>query len=141
MKENNKYLLMMEICKLLSLQSTCSRVKVGSAIEREGRIISTGYNGTLPGDTHCDERKDIYKDHHEFALKFEAHAEMNAIVFAAKNGISIKDSNLYCLYSPCFNCAKMIIQSKIKRVIYKEEYDRENSIPILELHKIEVIKL
>jgi len=113
--------------------STCARVRVASLIVKDGRIISTGWNGVPSGKTHCidffhkqDVIKDIigYSDHHKFSEKNEIHAEQNAIGFAARNGLSAKDSDLYISVSPCVYCAKLIWAAGIKNVYYAEEYDR-----------------
>jgi len=138
--------LFIEITKLFSKRSTCIRKKVGCIIVKDGRIISTGYNGALSGNEHCSEyfsryflndvfrKEDKFEDwikteefynlHREFSI-YENHAEINCIAYAAKNGMNINNSILYVTISPCLDCAKLIASSGIKSVIYLEEYDRD----------------
>jgi dCMP deaminase len=122
----------LKIAKIISLHSTCIRKKVGCIITIDNRIISIGYNGVPPGKPHCEDifknkldDKNFYKEHGEFSKEYELHAEQNSISFAAKKGLSIDKGNLYVTLSPCISCAKMILTSGIKKVIYLEEYDRD----------------
>ena len=131
----------LNIAKELSKHSTCCRKHVGAIIVSNGRIVSTGYNGTPSGVKHCcdtftEEQKQKFQDlnspesklHAEFSRKFELHAEQNCIAFASKRGISLENnSTLYTTLSPCSDCAKLIFQSGITRVVYEEEYDRDKS--------------
>ena len=121
-----------EILETLEKRSTCKRLQVAALIVKDERIISMGWNGTRSGAPHCN---DIFKDedpddpefrkiHGEWSLKNESHAEMNAIAFAAKQGISTYGSDLFVTISPCVYCSHLIIASGIKRVFYKHEYDR-----------------
>ena len=73
-----------------------------------------------------DENDFNRNEHHKFSENFEIHAETNAIIFAAENGISIKDSIMYSTLHPCNNCLKMICNSGIKKIIYDDEYDLFN---------------
>jgi len=121
-----------DILKVIEKNSTCKRLQVAAIITKEDRIISMGWNGVAAGQKHCC---DIYKDqdiedplflekHHEFANANEIHAEQNAIAFAARNGISTKDTSIYVSISPCVTCAKLIISAGVKFVYYNELYDR-----------------
>jgi dCMP deaminase len=122
-----------KILKDAEEMSTCARVRVASLIVKDGRIVSTGWNGVPSGKIHCsaffynrDVIRDMlaYADHHKFSEKNEIHAEQNAIGFASRNGLSTKDSDLYISVSPCIYCAKLIWAAGIKNVYYIEEYDR-----------------
>lgn len=119
------------IASLYALHSTCKKHKVGAIIVRDKRVISTGYNGVAAGFTHCEE---IYKDvdfkvdiekskeHHEWSIRNEIHAEQNCIVYAAKNGIKINaDDEMFITLAPCINCAKLIVSLGIKRVVYADD--------------------
>ena len=108
---------------ILESNSTCRRVKVAAVIVKDGRTVSTGWNGVPSGFKHCEE---ILKKHHEFSEKYEVHAEANAISFAAKNNISTEGSSIFITITPCSNCAKLILQSGIKKVYYKDVYDRSS---------------
>jgi dCMP deaminase len=115
----------MTIAEEVSKASSCKRNKVGAVIVKDDRIISIGYNGTPTGAiSNCCEDGDKTKDD-------VIHAEMNAILFAVKNGISTKDCTLYVTLSPCKECAKNIIQSGIKKVIYKDLYRDATGIKML----------
>jgi dCMP deaminase len=103
------------IAKEVGTLSHCTRSKVGAVLVKDGNVISFGYNGTPAGmDNGCEEN-DVTKDE-------VIHAEMNAILKAAKSGNAVDGSTLYLSLSPCQNCCKLIIQSGIKRVVYLEGY-------------------
>lgn len=106
----------MDIAEVISSSSTADRRKVGAVISSpDGRIISSGYNGTPSGMSNICELEGITKPE-------VIHAEANAILAAAKHGIPLKGSKLFVTLSPCIECAKMIIQSGVTQVVYKEEY-------------------
>ena len=126
-----------KILKETEKMSTCARVQVGCLIVRDGRIISTGWNGVPAGSQHCDDKYvviDMFgamsepdmETHHEWSTKNEVHAETNAIGYAANNGVATKDADLYTSVSPCIDCAKLIIAAGIKHVYYTDEYDRSD---------------
>ena len=102
--------------------------KVGAIIVKNGRIIATGYNGAPSNITNCIERgyclrNSLDINHGEQQqICYSVHAEQNAILQAAKFGISVDNSTLYCTHSPCSICAKMIINSGIKRIVYLNDY-------------------
>lgn len=116
--------------------STCTRVQVGAIIVDNGRIICSGYNGTMPGQPHCYDHfkkadielmtKEEYSQmHREFSLRYEGHAEVSAIATAARLGIATQNCDIAVTHTPCPSCAKAIIIAGIKRVFYLEVYDRE----------------
>lgn len=112
---------------LLANESSCISKKVGCVIVKDGKIISMGYNGTPAGFTNCNDHFNNVlniETHHLWSNIHEIHAEMNAILYAAKSGISILDSTLYCTLHPCNNCLKNIIQTGIKRIVYLDEYHK-----------------
>ena len=112
--------------------SKCAAKKVGCLAVREGRILCTGVNGTAPGYTNCNElfdsdllsTVDARERHHEFSEKYEVHAEMNTIIYAAKNGISLNGSTFYCTMMPCWNCTKHLSAVGVVRIVYYQRYDR-----------------
>lgn len=119
----NKSEWLMRFAVLASEMSTCARIKVGAVIVKNNRVISFGYNGSAPGRKHCIDRLWVdFHDHHEWALRNEIHAEMNAILFAAKEGIAINGSDMYVTHFPCTSCAKYIVQVGIKRLFYLKDY-------------------
>lgn len=128
----NKERIFMEIAESIAKFSTCYKKQVGTILLKETRIISTGYNGVPSKQLHC---KDIFKkyypadcsvSHREWSFFNELHAEENCIAFAAKNGVSTKDTTMYITLSPCINCAKLIVTAGIKKVIYKNYSERHS---------------
>jgi len=115
---------LMNIASVISLRGTCPRAKVGAVLTREGRIISTGYNGSPSGTLHCEEEgftAGCILDKRGKCIR-TVHAELNCICFAAKHGIRTEGTTLYVTYSPCLECAKAIINAGIKEVLYLKEY-------------------
>ncbi len=128
--------LMIETAINVSSYSTCARVKVGAVLALDDRIIASGYNGVAKSLEHCNDIFTGYEDnfstiHHDFSTKNEIHAEQNLISFCAKNGIKTDGATIYITHSPCIHCAKLIIASGIKRVVYNELYDRDQNFMVL----------
>ena len=119
----------LNIAKELSFASKCVSKQVGAVIVKDGRILSTGYNGTPAGYINCSEHwKDEYtKDHHDWSKTYEIHAEMNAIIWAARKGISIEGGTIYVTLEPCSECSKNLIASGITRIVYEKAYEHTNS--------------
>lgn len=115
--------------ELLAKESKCISLKVGAVIVKDYRIISMGYNGTVSGAINCDEAFKYHcfnrEEHSSWSDSHEIHAEMNALMFAAKYGISVNDATLYCTHEPCDQCLKNIIQAGIKRIVYRIPYKKE----------------
>ncbi len=121
----DKYFL--EIASVVAKRSTCLRNHVGAVIVRDKRILTTGYNGAPSNMEHCldigciRQKNNIASGtHHEKCRA--VHAEQNAIIQAALHGVSIEGATLYCTHQPCILCAKMMINSKIERVVYSIPY-------------------
>lgn len=117
------------IAKEIASASKCVSKQVGAVIVKNGRILSTGYNGTPTGYTNCCDHWDgnYTKDHHEWSKTYEIHAEMNAIIWAAREGISIDGATIYVTLEPCSDCSKNLIASGIKRIVYDKAYEHTNS--------------
>ncbi|MGE4419349.1 MAG: cytidine/deoxycytidylate deaminase family protein [Sulfurimonas sp.] len=117
------------IAQEIATASKCVSKKVGAVIVKDGRILSTGYNGTPAGYINCrDHWEDEYtSDHHEWSKTYEIHAEMNAIIWAARKGISIEGATIYVTLEPCSECSKNIIASGIKRIVYLKPYEHNHS--------------
>jgi dCMP deaminase len=109
----------MNIAKVVSSRATCDRKLVGAVIVRDKTILSTGYNGSIRGMPHCSETGHMMEDGHCVAT---IHAETNAVLQAAKNGVSIDGATVYVTASPCWSCFKMITNAGIKRIVYGEFY-------------------
>ena len=128
----------MNIATEVATRSTCDRKHVGAVIIREKTILSTGYNGSIKSLAHCDEVGHEMVDGHCMRT---THAEANAIVQAAKNGVEINKSEIYVTASPCYNCFKLIANAGIKTIYYAElyrddriiEYSKEAGIKLIAL--------
>ena len=117
----------MEIAHVVKNRGNCSRRKVAAVVVKDRRIISTGYNGTPRGvrnccDGGCARCASDAPSGTALGDCICSHAEENAITQAAYHGIALKDATIYVTLSPCLTCAKMIINSGIKEVVYDEEY-------------------
>ena len=133
----------MEIAEVVAKRSTCLRNHVGAVIVRDKRILSTGYNGAPRNLEHCldigcmREQQNIASGtRHEICRA--VHAEQNAIIQSALHGVSIEDATLYCTHQPCILCAKMIINSKIKRVVFANNYPDTEALRFFESAGVEV---
>jgi len=136
----------MDIAELVSKRSTCLRRKVGAVLVRDKRILSTGYNGAPTGIQHCREvgclREQLNVpsgERHELCRGL--HAEQNAIIQAALHGVSIRGSTIYCTNHPCIICSKMIINSGIEKIKYRDGYSDKLAKEMLKEANIEVMKL
>ena len=114
----------MNIAREVATRSTCDRKHVGAVIVRDKTLLSTGYNGSIKGLPHCDEAGHEMVEGHCVRT---THAEANAIVQAAKNGVKIDSAEIYVTASPCYNCFKLIANSGIK-IIYYHEFYRDDRI-------------
>jgi dCMP deaminase len=128
----------MNIAQVVSSRSTCSRKSVGAVIVREKTILSTGYNGSIRGMPHCTEVGHMMENGHCVAT---IHAESNAILQAARNGVMIDGGTIYVTASPCWNCFKEIANSGIRRVVYGEFYRDERIFSVAARLGIELIHL
>jgi len=126
----------MDIAEQVATRSTCDRKYIGAVIVRDKMIQSTGYNGSMRGAKHCNEAGHLMENNHCVRT---VHAEANAICQAARNGININNSEIYITASPCFTCFKMIVNSGIKKVYYKEFYRDERIKKFAEELGIELI--
>ncbi len=128
----------MNIARQAATRSTCDRKNVGAVIVRDKTILSTGYNGSIRGLPHCDEEGHQMDNGHCVAT---VHAEANAIIQAAKNGVRIADSELYTTASPCWNCFKMMANAGIQRIFYGEFYRDRRSLEVAKTLGIELVPL
>jgi Deoxycytidylate deaminase len=138
----------MQMAELVSSWSSCYKEnrQVGAVVVRDKRILTTGYNGAGSGIKSCKEkgrcmRQDLgIPSGTRQELCYAVHAEQNAIIQAAKLGLSVEGAVMYCTHQPCSICAKMIINSGIKRVIFKEGYPDDFSMEMFKEAGVEVIK-
>lgn len=122
----------MRMARIWAENSYCKRRQVGALIVKEKMIISDGYNGTPSGfENVCEDENNVTKP-------YVLHAEANAITKIARSGNNSDGATLYVTTSPCIECAKLIIQAGIKRVVYGEKYRIEDGIRLLERAGIEL---
>ncbi|MBR4408800.1 dCMP deaminase [Bacteroidales bacterium WCE2008] len=125
----------LEMASVWARNSYCKRRQVGALLVKDRMIISDGYNGTPSGfENVCEDETGATKP-------YVLHAEANAITKVAKSGNSSDGSTLYVTASPCLECAKLIIQAGIKRVVYKDEYRLTDGVDLLKRAGIEVEKV
>ena len=123
----------LRMAKIWAENSYCQRRKVGALVVKDKMIISDGYNGTPSGfENQCEDENNLTKP-------YVLHAEANAITKLARSGNNSDGSTLYVTSSPCIECAKLIIQAGIKRVVYAEKYRLEDGIDLLKRANIEVV--
>lgn len=149
----------MNIAKECAKESKCAAKQVACILVKGDNIISIGINGTAPGSINCNEKfkkvngtwytgnKEVQyicseNEHHEWSLKNEFHAELNALSHANSNGTSTVGSTAYITFSPCSNCAKMLVAFGITRVVFEECYDDFADVQSFLIDKdVEVIKV
>ena len=128
----------MNIAKQVATRSTCDRKHVGAVIVRDRTILSTGYNGSIRGMPHCDEVGHLMEEGHCVAT---IHAETNAILQAAKNGVMVDGAEVFITASPCWNCFKMLANAGIKKIYYGEFYRDERSFDVAKKLGIQLINI
>lgn len=123
----------LEMARIWAQNSYCKRRQVGALIVKDKMIISDGYNGTPSGfENNCEDEDNKTKP-------YVLHAEANAITKVAKSNNSSENSTLYVTTSPCLECAKLIIQSGIRRVVFCDKYRKEDGLLLLERASIEIV--
>ncbi len=131
-KFDNRYL---EMAQVWAKNSYCKRRQVGALIVKDRMIISDGYNGTPSGfENICEDENGVTKP-------YVLHAEANAITKVAQSGNSSQGATLYVTASPCMECAKLIIQAGIKRVVYQDQYRLMDGIDLLKKAGIECVHI
>jgi dCMP deaminase len=128
----------MNIARVVASRATCDRKFVGSVIVRDKTILSTGYNGSIRGMPHCSEVGHMMEEGHCVAT---IHAETNAVLQAAKNGVSIDGATVYVTASPCWSCFKMITNAGIRRIVYGEFYRDARIFDIASRLAVELVHL
>ena len=125
----------MAIAQQVATRATCDRKHVGAVFARDRSILATGYNGSIRGLEHCDEAGHLMEDGHCVRT---IHAEANAIVQAARNGVRIDGATIYVTASPCWSCFKMIANTGVTRIVYGQFYRDERIFTIAEKLGIEL---
>lgn len=109
----------LKLAMLVSERSTCPRMHCGCVLVRDKQILSTGYNGSIPGDAHCEDDGCIIVDNHCVRT---IHAEMNAILQCSTHGVSTAGATAYVTNMPCTNCAKALIGAQVKEIVIFSDY-------------------
>ena len=135
-KQSDKYYI--KVAQLCAKNSYAVNLQVGAIIVKDGQIMSDGFNGTPCGFENKCEVKSV--DGNLYTLSYVLHAESNAILKCAKYGRSTNGSTLYITHSPCIECAKLIIQAGIIRVVYLEDYRKAEGLDLLKKAGINVEK-
>ena len=126
----------MGIARQVATRATCDRKHVGALLVRDRTILSTGYNGSIRGLPHCDEVGHMMENGHCVAT---VHAEANAIIQAAKNGVRIDGATMYTSASPCWSCFKLIANGGCVRIVYGEFYRDSRLFQFAEQLGIELV--
>ena len=150
---------LMKTANIWAEESSCNRAKVGCVLAIDGRVITTGYNGTISGaDNCCEDACEVCGGTGKVASyeeqecdrcggkgltskKTVVHAEANAVLFASKNGIPTDGATAYVTLMPCVECSKMLMQSGIHRVVYEKDYRDKSGIEFLKKHGMKVEKI
>lgn len=138
----------LRIAKLVATRSTCLRRQVGAVIVRDNRVLATGYNGAPNDVAHCfelpegclREARGIPSGQCQELCR-GLHAEQNAILQAAASGVSLKGGDLYCTHQPCITCAKMLINSGIRKAVFCGDYPDNLSVCMLEEGNVKIERL
>jgi dCMP deaminase len=128
----------MSIAQVVATRSTCQRKFVGAVIVRNRTILSTGYNGSIRGMPHCSDVGHMMEEGHCVAT---IHAEANAIIQAARNGVSIEGAAIYVTASPCWNCFKQIANAGIGRICFGEFYRDQRIFEVARQLQIDLVHI
>ena len=128
----------MDIARVAATRATCDRKHVGALLVRDRIILSTGYNGSIRGMPHCDEVGHLMENGHCVAT---VHAEANAIIQAAKNGVAIDGATIYTTASPCWPCFKLVANSGCVRIVFGEFYRDQRIFEYAQQLHIELAEL
>ncbi len=126
----------MSIAQVVATRSTCPRKYVGAVLVRNRTILSTGYNGSIRGMPHCSDAGHMMEDGHCVAT---IHAEANAIIQAARNGVNIDGATNYVTASPCWSCFKQLANAGIVRIAYGEFYRDDRIFEVAKQIGIELV--
>lgn len=119
----DKYFMLQAI--MLAARSTCTRLHVGAVVVKDGRIIASGYNGSVSGTPHCTEVGDLIVDGHCIRA---VHAEQNALMQLAKMGISADGAQVFVTDFPCVHCTKLLLQAGVTKINYLRNYHNDDFV-------------
>jgi dCMP deaminase len=135
-----------QLARMVASRSTCLRRNVGALLVKEERIIETGYNGAPQGIQHCldvgclRQERDIPSGH-RYELCRGVHAEQNAIINAARYGVSTLGSVLYCTHQPCMLCARMLVNAGVIRVVHQGDFQDDLAMEIFREAEVQVVEI
>lgn len=128
-----------EMAYSVATRSSCNRGAAGAILVKDNVILSTGYNGSIRGLPSCFEAGCLVVDDHCVRT---IHAEMNALVHAAKHGASIDGATLYTTYTPCWGCFRVLANGGVKRYVWQEDYNTDRRVlETAEILGLELLKL
>ncbi len=128
----------LKVAMLVSERATCPRMHCGCVLVRDKQILSTGYNGSIPGDDHCDDVGCMIVENHCVRT---IHAEMNAILQCSSHGISTQNSTAYITNMPCTNCAKALVTAGIKEIVIFSDYHNTLAEEFLSIANVNIKRL
>lgn len=128
----------MKIAMLASERATCPRMHCGCVLVKDREVVATGYNGSIPGDAHCEDVGCLVVDNHCVRTN---HAEMNAVVQAAKKGHVVDGGTAYVTNMPCTTCAKALIAAGVKRVVIFSDYHSTLATDFFAKAKVQIDKI
>src|SRR5262249_37736151 len=128
----------MNIAREVATRATCDRKHVGAVVVRDKSILATGYNGSVRGLPHCDDEGHLMEDGHCVRT---VHAEANALVQAARNGVRIDGAGIYVTASPCWGCFRLIANAGIMRIVFGEFYRDQRIFEVSQRLGIELLHL
>jgi dCMP deaminase len=128
----------LKLAMLASERATCPRMHCGCVLVKDKNVIATGYNGSIPGDEHCEDVGCLVIDNHCVRT---VHAEMNAVVQAAKRGHGVEGATAYVTNMPCTACAKALIAAGIKRVVIFSDFHDTLALEFFKKAKVKIDKL
>ncbi|MCD4705013.1 dCMP deaminase [bacterium] len=128
----------LKLAMLVSERATCPRMHCGCVLVRDKQILATGYNGSIPGDVHCEDVGCYVVDNHCIRT---IHGEMNALLQCSRHAVSTDGATAYVTNMPCTNCAKALIVAGIKRIVVFSDYHATEAEEFLEIAKVELCRL
>ena len=134
----------MQIARVVSTRATCNKEHVGAVLVRDQHILASGYNGAPTGIDHCTE-SGCNRPHAEHGTQYElckaVHAELNCLLWAARHGVSVNYSTMYCTHAPCLQCTKAMINAGVSRVVVGNDTWQTDVLKMLHDAGIEYVEL
>lgn len=128
----------LKLAMLVSERATCPRMHCGCVLVKDKRILATGYNGSIPGDVHCEDNGCMMVDNHCVRT---IHAEMNAILQCSIHGVSTYDASAYITNMPCTNCSKALIAAGVKEIIIFSDYHDTKAEEFFKIANVKIRRL